>query len=118
VNLIHCISQSEKPEAVPHALEWCKKEFGEHVFKPSLIVLDADSGTFDCVHTEFTKYVNLYVPFFGYTLHVWNEFKIRNPALTTAKTPMIKILMFYMKLLPFLRIDMVRNRYLDIKRIF
>ena len=26
--------------------------------------------------------------------------------------------MFYMKLLPFLRVEMVRNRYLDIKRIF
>lgn len=58
------------------------------------------------------------MPFFSFTIHVWTEFRIRNPALTNAKTPMIKVLMFYMKLLPFLRVEMVRNRYLDIKRIF
>jgi hypothetical protein len=50
VTLVHCISQSEKPEAVPHALDWCRKEFGEHIFHPQLVGLDGDLGTFDATH--------------------------------------------------------------------
>ncbi len=81
-------------------------------------MLDGDIGTFDCVHSEFTKYVNLYVPFFGFTLHVWSELRVRNPALTSGKSAIIKVLLFYMKLLAFLRTESVKNRYLDVKRIF
>lgn len=67
ITLVHCVSQSEKSEVVPHVLEWCKKEFGEHIFNPQLIVLDGDLATFDSVHTQYSKFVHLYVPFFGYT---------------------------------------------------
>lgn len=67
VTLIHCISQSEKPEVIPHVLEWCQQEFGEHVFKPQLVILNGDPYTFDSVHTQYSSKVNLYVPFFNYT---------------------------------------------------
>lgn len=80
--------------------------------------MDGDQGTFDAVHSEYSKYINLYVPFYAYIHRVWNDFRIRNPGLVHNRSPILPVLIFYMKLLAFLKVDIVRKRYLDIKRIF
>ncbi|CDW77155.1 UNKNOWN [Stylonychia lemnae] len=113
--LLHCISQSEKSETIPQVLDWCKKEFGEHVFNPTLLIIDGDINTFDNIHANYSKHVNIYVPFFGYAFQVLHELKIRSVQL---RTSMIRVMMFYFKLLPFVDAQTVKNRYADIKRIF
>lgn len=99
-------------------LEWCQQEFGEHVFKPQLVILNGDPYTFDSVHTQYSNKVNLYVPFFNYTYQVYREFRMRAIPQNKGKTLMLRVLMFYMKLLAFLDVDVVRNRFNDIKRVF
>ena len=81
-------------------------------------MLDGDIGTFDSVHSEYSKYINLYVPFFAYTHKVYNEFRIRNPGMIETKSGVLRVLLFYLKLLSFLSTDAVKKRYADIKRIF
>eukprot|EP00347_Sterkiella_histriomuscorum_P004176 403361458 len=113
--LLHCISQSEKSESVPHVLDWCKKEFGDHVFKPTLLIIDGELNTFDSIHAQYSKHVSIYVPFFGYAYQVLREFRIRSIPI---KTPIIRVLMFYFKLLAFVDQQTIKNRYADVKRIF
>ena len=114
VTLVHCVTQSERPEAVPHVLDWMKIEFGEHVFNPSLVVVDGNKELFDMIHTCYSKYVSICVPLFGYVYQLNRELKMRS----IPRSPMTRVLMLYLKLLAFVPVECLKNRYAEIKRIF